>query len=111
MKFRSSDYVFISIQKLANDEIGLVYAAERLLILVILSMGLVAGLAYLRDGVTQEYGDSAVALDHLDQGYSFTVKTAGGGTSTSSFSDTSSRNDPVNAAPAGLMLSTTPMNE
>jgi Flp pilus assembly pilin Flp len=97
--------------KLVREDDGLVYSAERMLITVILSLGLVAGLAYLRDGVTQEYGDSAVALDNLDQGYSFTVQTAGGGTITRTFTDTSSLTDPPDAAPAGLMLGTAPVAE
>ncbi|MHC4879809.1 MAG: hypothetical protein ACYTGL_25430 [Planctomycetota bacterium] len=97
-------------QRLVREDDGLVYSAERMLITVILSLGLVAGLAYLRDGVTQEYGDSAVALDKLDQGYSFTVQTSGGPV-TRSFTDTSSLTDPPDAAPAGLMLGTTPVAE
>jgi hypothetical protein len=52
----------------------------------------------------QELGDVAVALDHLDQSYSFTV-----GTVSSQYIDTITLQDPAGAPPAciGVCLAAT----
>ena len=61
----------------------------------ILGLGMVVGLQTVRDAMIQELGDVAVALDHLDQSYSFTV-----GTVSSRYIDTITLQDPAGAPPA-----------
>ncbi len=82
------------IRTLAADECGLIASLETLLLTVVMAMGLIAGLASLNSGVVQEIADTAVALDHIDQTYTFTVTT-----------------DPMNAPPAGLTLDDAPVAE
>jgi hypothetical protein len=70
----------------------------------ILGLGMVVGLQTVRDAMIQELGDVAVALDHLDQSYSFTV-----GTVSSQYIDTITLQDPAGAPPAciGVCLAAT----
>jgi len=98
-------------RQLADDDSGILYSVEKMLMLVLVSLGFLAGLAALRDGIVQEIGDAAFAVDSLDQTYTFTVQTAGGGTQTSTFTDSTSLSDPANAAPAGIVLDDAPVSE
>ncbi|MEX1039616.1 MAG: hypothetical protein WDZ51_03225 [Pirellulaceae bacterium] len=45
-----------------------------ILLVAIACLGMIVGLVEIRDQVTQEFGDAAVALDHLDQSYSVLVE-------------------------------------
>lgn len=69
--------------KLWNDEAGFVVSAELVLIATILVLGMIVGLASVRDQVVQELGDIALAFGRINQSYSFsgitghTSKTAG----------------------------------
>jgi hypothetical protein len=49
---------------------------DYLLGLTILGIGIVAGLATLRDQMTQAFGDVASALEHLDQTYTVSITLA-----------------------------------
>lgn len=53
-----------------------------ILLVVILGIGVIVGAVALRDQITQEFGDAAVALDNLDQSYSYLIEidTNGDGT-------------------------------
>ncbi|RLS35730.1 MAG: hypothetical protein DWH78_09815 [Planctomycetota bacterium] len=90
--------------RLWNDESGFVSATEILIMTTILGLGMVVGLQTVRDAMIQELGDVAVALDHLDQSYSFTV-----GTVSSQYIDTITLQDPAGAPPAciGVCLAAT----
>jgi len=81
--------------RLWSDEFGFVSATEALLMTTILGIAMVVGLQTIRDAIIQELGDVAVALDHLDQSYVFTISGA-----THQYIDTSSLTDPVGAPPA-----------
>jgi len=74
---------------------------------VVFALGMLAGLAYFRDGLIQEMGDIAVSLESLDQEFEYTVD----GVTTTSPPDNTSLTDPLNGAPAGLSLSDTPPGE
>lgn len=93
-----------------DDELGSVYSTEMVLGTVLLVFGVIAGLTSYRDAVSQELGDTAVALDSLDQSFSYTI-TTGGGPVVRSFSDTTTLTDLANTAPAGLDLETPPTAE
>ena len=90
---------------LYDDELGSVYSTEMVLATVLLVFGVIAGLTSYRDAVSQELGDTAVALDNLDQSFSYTI-TTGGGPVVRSFSDATTPTDLANTAPAGLDLET-----
>jgi len=42
-------------------------------LVTIACLGMIVGLAHVRDQIVQEFGDAAVALDHLDQSFSVTI--------------------------------------
>ena len=90
---------------LYDDESGSVYSIEVVLVTLLLVFGAIAGLTSYRDAIVQELGDTAVALDNIDQSFSYVV-IVGGLPVVRSFSDTTTLTDPVNAAPAGLSLTT-----
>lgn len=44
------------------------------LLIVIMGIGIIVGAVALRDQIVQEFGDAAVALDNLDQSYSYLIQ-------------------------------------
>ncbi|WP_417397578.1 hypothetical protein [Gimesia chilikensis] len=91
-----------------SDEGGNVSAFTTVLMLTILIIGIIPGVATLRDHIVQKFGDTAVALESIDQSYSYTVN---GVTSQYHDSDTGTLTDPLNGAPADLDLTITPTGE
>ncbi|MFO0819855.1 MAG: hypothetical protein U1A77_18035 [Pirellulales bacterium] len=57
-------------RQLWNDESGFVVSAELILIATVAVLGLLVGLASVRDGVTSELSDVAGAFQDANQGYS-----------------------------------------
>ncbi len=55
-----------------NDDRGFIITAELVMIATILVIGLIAGLACVRDAVTGELFDVADAIDSLNQSYAYT---------------------------------------
>lgn len=95
---------FISAAKLWRDERGGVEYLSLMLITAIVSIAGVIGLSQIRDQVTQQFGDMAVALDNVDQSFSYTI-TIGATVLSASYSDPApTLTDPANAAPACLIL-------
>jgi len=79
------------------DESGESSAASIILITTILALGMVVGLATVRDQLVQELGDVGLALENLNQSFS---------TPTSSFVDPGPfPADPVGLPPACISLS------
>lgn len=58
-------------QQFWNDENGFVVSSELVLIGTILVLGVVVGLATVRDQVVQELGDLALAIASVNQSYSY----------------------------------------
>lgn len=95
-----------------RDECGTVSLTSMLVATGIFSLGVLVGLATLRDHVVQQYGDVAVGLDHLDQSWSYETGIDNNGDGDcidpgecefqGEFIDTSTLNDPVGSAPADL---------
>ena len=88
------------LMQLWRDDLGFVVSAELVLIGTILVIGMIVGLATLRDQVVQELGDVGAAISQLVQSYSFsgitghTSSTAG-----SAFEDfTDACDDPADEA-------------
>lgn len=85
------------LSQLNADEAGVIQPAMFLLFLTILVLGIIPGLATLRNHITQEFGDAAVALQSIDQSYSMTIN----GT-VSQYIDSNSLTDPDGSEPACL---------
>ena len=56
-------------KRLWNDEAGFIVSTELILIATIVVIGLVVGLAAVRDAVTAELSDVAGAINDMDQSY------------------------------------------
>jgi len=61
------------LHRLWHDEQGFVNSAELILIAVLAVIGLIVGLATLRDGVTQELADTGAAIGQVNQSYAVRV--------------------------------------
>ncbi len=87
--------------RLWKDQRGSIPAVSALLLYTILVLGVTVGLVTLRNQFVQEFGDLAVALDHLDQ--SWEVKHSWDTTSRG-YEDTSTLTDPNGTEPAGISV-------
>jgi hypothetical protein len=77
------------LNQLWNDEDGFVVSLELILVGTILGIGLVAGLAGLRDSVSGELADVAYAIGSVNQSYAISGITGHSAASgNSSFADT-----------------------
>lgn len=71
------------LSRLWNDEAGFVISSELVLVATILVIGMIVGLATIRDQVVQELADVAGAISDVNQSYSYssvrghTSRTAG----------------------------------
>ncbi|EAQ80139.1 hypothetical protein [Blastopirellula marina] len=65
------------LNRLWSDESGFVNSAELLLFSVIVVIGLIVGLAALRDGIVQELADTGQAVGQLDQSYAVEFQSGG----------------------------------
>ncbi len=88
------------------DESGSVSPFATVLLMTILLLGLLPGVVTLRDQIVQEFGDMAVAIESLDQTYSYSFNGV-----TSEYIDSSSLSDPEGSAPAGLDLTISATSE
>ncbi len=57
--------------QLWRDDLGFVVSSELVLIGTILVIGMIVGLATVRDQVVQELGDLGLAIGQINQSYSF----------------------------------------
>ena len=92
-----------------NDEAGFVVSSELVLIGTILVLGVVVGLATVRDQVVQELGDLALAISNINQSYSFSGVTGHTSSVAGSIFDDQldfcdSNTDPANAEPACISV-------
>lgn len=99
----------VLLSKFRDDEAGIVASTEIILLMLILVFGLIAGMVSMRDAVSQEVADTGLAVNNINQSYSYAGNTiAGVGTVAGSvFDDNSDINDGADtagAAPPGLSL-------
>ena len=90
------------LMQLWRDDLGFVVSAELVLIGTILVIGMIVGLATVRDQVVQELGDVGLAIGQINQSYSWSGIT--GHTSSvagSAFVDTVDFCDDAEAQTAG----------
>jgi hypothetical protein len=95
--------------KLYSDTSGIAISTEMILLMMILVFGVIAGNVSLRDAVNQEAADTGLAINNINQSYSYAGNTiAGVGTvAGSEFADESDENDGADTAgdePAGLSI-------
>ena len=64
------------VQRLWSEDAGFVVSSELVLVATIMVIGLLAGLATVRDQVVQELGDTAIAISQMNQSYSWSGITA-----------------------------------
>ena len=75
-------------KSLFNDENGFVVSAELILVATIVVLGLVVGLAEVRQAVSEELEDVASAIGSINQTYCYSgLRTSKGHTAGSSFYD------------------------
>ncbi len=60
-----------TLQALWNDESGAIVSTEIVLVITILGIGMVVGLAAVRNSVTTELADVAQAVANVNQSYSY----------------------------------------
>jgi hypothetical protein len=58
-------------KRLWNDDLGFVISAELVLVATIMVIGLIVGMATVRDQVVQELGDVADTIGSINQTYSY----------------------------------------
>ena len=94
--------------QLRSDDRGSIHCAGYLLMATILGIGMIVGIATLRDQVVQEFGDIADSLQSLDQSYRFTL-----GDREYRFDDeeTDSIQQTNGEAPAGIQIHEQPTDE
>lgn len=63
------------VSRLWRDEAGFVVSAELVLVATITVLGMIVGLASVRDQVVQELGDVAAAIASANQSYSWSAVT------------------------------------
>jgi Flp pilus assembly pilin Flp len=106
------------LKRLWRDVDGGVEYISLILITAVVAMAGVVGLVQVRNQVTQEFGDAAVALDTLDQSFTYTIQvdTLGNGsfayTKSAAYADPGpTLTDPADAPPACLVLNVAPGSE
>ncbi len=63
----------IGLRRFWGDTRGFVVSSETILLATVVILGCIVGLATLRDKFVQEFGDSAAAVNRLNQSSSFTI--------------------------------------
>ena len=99
------------LQRLWKDDAGFVVSTELVLVATILVIGMVVGLATVRNAVVQELGDVAQAIGNINQSYSYEGVSGRDGSSATAgsdfldnvdFCDGDDGTDPIGDPPAGI---------
>lgn len=108
------------LRRIWKDEAGFVVSTELVLIATILVIGMVVGLATVRNAVVQELGDVAKAIGNINQSFMYTgvagredtSQTAGSDfVDETDFCDGVAGEDTELAEPAGISVQIDPINE
>ncbi len=103
--------------RLMADERGFLSAFSLIFVTTIVCIGSLVGMGVIRDQITQELGDIAVALDNVDQSFSMQISLGAGPIVdppcflAAYFDDPATLEDLPNEPPACLNLTTPPMGE
>ena len=104
------------VSRIWKDDAGFVVSIELILISTIAVIGLITGLAAIRNAVVSELSDVAGAVADLNQSYTFNGSTSpSGSTAGSSFTDNTdsvdSPGDPVGLADNCIVFTAAPADE
>ncbi len=108
------------LRRLWKDQDGFVVSTELVLVATILVIGMVVGLATVRNAVVQELGDVAMAIGNINQSYQYSgvmgrensSQTAGSEfVDNFDFCDQVAGDDPVDEEPAGISVRVPPVDE
>ena len=108
------------LHQLWKDEAGFIVSTELVLIATILVIGMVVGLATVRNSVVQELGDVAKAIGNINQSYEYTgVEGRDGSSATAGsefedqldFCDQPNGDDLEGLPPAGISVTEEPIDE
>lgn len=101
---------------LHDDEVGSIYTMDVVFTTLLLVLGAIAGLTSYRDAISQELGDTSVALQNIDQSFSYQLNGADGLVLRDQnnvvigirmyMDPATTLLDPVGAPPAGLSITT-----
>lgn len=103
--------------KLWNDEAGFIVSLELILIATIVVIGLITGLATVRNSIVQELSDVSGAVQDLNQSYTYnSVASPIGSTAGSLFEDTMDNpadgaGDPFGLSDNGIVFTGVPATE
>lgn len=107
-----------SLINFCRDDRGSADIFALILATAVVGIGGMVGLVQIRDQVSQELGDIAVALDNVDQSFSYTINVDSNGDGTADFTTSASYSDnaatlvdAINQAPACLLLNVVPTTE
>ena len=101
------------LHRLWTDEAGFVVSTELVLVATILVIGMVVGLATVRDAVVQELADVAAAIGSVNQSYEYSTVTGHtSATAGSQFQDNTdfcdTGDDVVDVAPQCVVVNASP---
>jgi hypothetical protein len=100
------------IGRLTRDERGSVAAMSTIFLTVLLGLGVLGGLVIVRDHLVQEFGDFGVALNNLDQSFSYEINVCDGCEISAEYIDNyATLQDPADAPPACLVIDVDPGSE
>ena len=79
--------VMTIISRFLKEDQGALHSVEFILIGTLVSIWVIVGLTEYRNAVVQEYGDVAASLLHLNQSWTMSLSSSGGGSTTYSYTD------------------------
>ena len=98
--------------RLRSDERGFASALSLIFVTTIVCLGALVGVSVVRNQIVQELGDVAVALDNIDQSFSYEIIVDGEVCWSAEYiDDPATLMDDAGDSPAGLSLSAPPAGE
>ena len=107
------------LRRVWKDEAGFVVSTELTLVATILAIGMVVGLATVRNALVQEFGDVAMSVGRTNQSFQYSGvagREASSATAGSLFQDNQDfcddiGRDPIDDEPAGISVQRGPISE
>jgi hypothetical protein len=98
--------------RLRSDERGFASALSLIFVTAIVCLGALVGVSIIRNHIVQELGDVAVALDNIDQSFSYEIIVEGTVCWSAEYiDDPATLMDNAGDSPAGLSLTAPPQGE
>lgn len=98
--------------RLFRDQAGVLSSIDYILFVTIVTISAVVGLATVRDGVVQQFGDISVAMENLEQSYTVDITFKNGSTHQFGWEDTvAPPTDNFGQAPGGIEIVVPPSDD